>query len=548
MFTFLRSKKKSITNIILVGFLALLMMGWGANLYGGKNRQAQTDAAIKVNGQEITYAEFNEQLQNIRQLYKQRFGAAFDQIASSINLEQQAVDSAIDQTLGQSFIKSLNLVVSKHQIESKIFSLPFFQTQGLSQESYRQFLQAVNLSGDQLEQAMREEIANDMLGNVLTDISTPTTAEFRNWLANQNTKFDFTYAEIGAESFAAQAAPKDDTELNSYFEENKELYRKPKSVRFSYVKFKPADFESKVVIAEEDVVELYHARKPSFGDKTLEEVRPQLEAELRAGDAPQYSHVEAQNFFDRFIEIKDSKSLADFAKEKGFTILSSGSLLLPTELPNGDKESEGLTARLLSASIGEPQLVELKDADFIAVVDETKESYIPPLAEVKAGVLASYKSKRSKELAKESADKLLAAITAEQSTNSKLSAAELADRLSAKAKTLHGEIKTEKGLSMGDDSGASPVFAAPSTKQTIFGLSAQNPLANKVFELGDKFYVILFAGSKPATEEDLKKVYAEFRETERSERTGRLIGGIRRALRKDADIWIDKNIMDKAAG
>jgi peptidyl-prolyl cis-trans isomerase D len=540
MFTFLRSKKKSITNILLAGFLALLMMSWGADYYTGSNGRNQTDAAIKVNGEAITYAQFNEQLQNIRQVYRQRFGAAFDQIAESINLEQQAVDSIIDQTLGESFIRSLNLVVGGEQVRNRVFSLPFFQKFPPSQESYRQFLQSIGMRGDQLEQVMEQEIANEILRNTLADLTTPTTAELKLWIAGQNTKFDFNYVEISSESFVGQAAPKDDSELNAYFETNKEMYRQPKSARFSYVKFKSSDFESKVVVAEEDIAELYQAKKASLGDKPLTEVRTQLEAELRATEAPQYSRVEAQNFFDRFNDVRDSKSLADFAKEKGLTVYTSGKLLSPTEVPNDDREAEGLSSRLVSASTGETKLVELPAADFVAVVEETKESYLPALDEVRAGVSANYRASKSKELARTSAEKLLEAV--------KLAGGPPKERLVANLKGLKVEVKTEKGVSKGDESSTTPVFASPATKQSIFSLSAKNPIADRVFEFNEKFYVIVFAGSSPATEEDIKKVYAEYRETERAERTTRLMGGIKRALRKDADIWIDKDIVSKSAG
>lgn len=540
MFTFLRSKKKSITNILLAGFLVLLMMSWGADYYTGKSGTNPTDPAIKVNGEAITFAQFNEQLQNIRQVYRQRFGAAFEQFADSINLEQQAVDSSIDQVLSEDFIRSLNLMVSQEQVRNRIFSLPFFQQSPPSQESYRRFLQAVGLRGDQLEQLMEQEIANEVLSNTLADLTTPSTAELKQWIAAQNTKYDFNYVEIGTESFIGQAAPKNDAELEAYFETNKESYRKPKSVRYSYVKFKPADFESKVVVSEDDINELYTAKRAALGDKPLSEVRAQLEAEIRTSEAPQYAHVEAQNFFDRFNEVRDTKTITDFAKEKGVAILSSGALLTSAEIPGGDKEAEGLTARLISTSVGEPKLVELPTADYIVVVEETKDSYIPPLTEVKAGVAANFRSNRAKELARASAEKLLAAV--------KSGSGDVKGRLASNLKGLNAEVKIEKGVTRGDDSSPTPVFASPATKQSIFNLSGNNPVADQVFEFNEKFYVIAFAGSTPATADDIKKVFAEYRETERAERVARLMGGIKRALRKDADIWVDKDIVTKSAG
>ena len=150
-------------------------------------------------------------------------------------------------------------------------------------------------------------------------------------------------------------------------------------------------------------------RKPAQ-TRPLDEVRAEIERELRKGEAPGYAANRAREVFLQ--AKKDGKSLAQ--------ALPTGSALKETNgFVNQNKDPEatlsGLTQNVFMLPTSErlqPNLIDMGDTTVIVQVAEFKEPSTPPFEEVKERVLTAVRAEEARKLAETKANEILKAAQA----------------------------------------------------------------------------------------------------------------------------------------
>lgn len=158
---------------------------------------------------------------------------------------------------------------------------------------------------------------------------------------------------------------------------------------------------------------------------------------------------------------------------------------------------------------------------FVFGLKERKESRLPELDEVKAAVEVAFRAEQAETLAKDLADKLLAAATKENS-------------LTAAAKEL--DLKLEKSNEFSRSFGGyiPGIGSVPELSAEAFELSAEKPVAAKVYELGSRFLV---AGLNSATTAD----FSTLDESTKSQLENRLLEEKKNQLIQDKIIDLMKD-------
>lgn len=321
MIEFVRKRKKGIVNFILLGLAVILMISFGIeSFHPGQSAQ---EAAIKINGDEITRFEFDQRLRSVERLYEQRLGGAFDQFRASLNLPQKIADQIVDRHLLSNFLDSLGLTASTQQVEERIAQLPYFNGK-VDKQSFAAYLSASGMTEAGLENAVQKEIVEGELQNALSQLAGVTDAEMRVEYERANEQAKFIAAKFDSAALASSINPSDE-ELKKYYSDNVAKFIEPKKVGIEYVKLSPALFADKTAVVEEDVKQLYEERKDQMvldEEYQLSKIALKLEGDEEPKDDEAESKLSpndkkrqlAQKIIDRF---KKGEEFAKIVPEGG---------------------------------------------------------------------------------------------------------------------------------------------------------------------------------------------------------------------------------------
>src|SRR5205814_3521663 len=102
-------------------------------LGGANQRQTSGDKtyAARVNGETISYGDYNRTLYYLEENYKQMYGGRFTpELAEAMGLNRQALETLVDQRLLLQEAGRLHLNATPQQVRRKILLIPDLNTGG----------------------------------------------------------------------------------------------------------------------------------------------------------------------------------------------------------------------------------------------------------------------------------------------------------------------------------------------------------------------------------------------------------------------------------
>ncbi|MBP9838549.1 MAG: SurA N-terminal domain-containing protein [Proteobacteria bacterium] len=419
-----RNNKKSIIGIVIAGFMAISMIGFGMNARTGGGRNGAEDA-IRIGSHVVTSENYYNKLEQISQIAKYQFGQNFESLRTVLNLEQRAIDETIKEYILKNLISKLGLTASTAQIENYIQGLPFFKKFGFNKDTYNSFLAAQRLSGETLEEQSRLTLASQQLESLLIDLNLPSKEELVAIYNAQNTVSEISYVTFMAKDFENKIDKNDSEKLKKYFADFSEKYKKPRTIKYSFVKFDPKDFTDKVgEISEIEIEDVYNQRKSLFTEP--KEMKLREIVVKKATD--QASEVEK-------LITQTDQSTSEAATEKKNEALKENTKKIVERLKNGEdfislakQLSEDKTTAANGGDKGWQKLaainkevlrvvervekgkfsdvIETDDSFIIAFVDDIKEKRLKDISEVKSDIVSHLKEVQAPEYAKASAEDL----------------------------------------------------------------------------------------------------------------------------------------------
>lgn len=302
-----------------------------------------------------------------------------------------------------------------------------------------------------------------------------------------------------------------------------------KTLREIVDRMEPGHYSDVIDIeGEYDVVFLDEVKDREL--KPLEQVKAQLETELRAEDAPEYARVEAENFLSSWQEGANTNlSLAEFAKKQNREAQDTGKLMNAQE---NHALAPSLTEKILTFSKGDRQTVRVGNNQYVVEITDTKDEYVPELAEVRDDVKKGFALDESRRLAREAGEK---------------AAAELASGkpLAEVAKALGVEVKTTGPITKAE-AGNVAFFTDPDSRRKAFALTMESPvLAKPLRGAMDESVVIRLKSKTPPDEKDFAAKLPELRKQEQTAQGARLGAFVTESLKSAADIWVSPTLLDK---
>ncbi len=520
MFHTFRKYRRSIIGTFMVGLCIILMVMFNADSYF----QARENPELaKVNGESITYNDYARKYQQAEAYYRRQFGDKYESFSKFLNLKQTTFDSLVNDQLFSEFIDALNLTSSTSSIEEKIREYPFFEG-GFSKARYSDFLRASGMTGGQLEHLVRRELVADQLTSLLTDIASPSTLELRRLYDEENTKIAVAYVEVDEKNFVDKVPAPSEEELQTFFQERAEQYQKPRSVRYSFIKFAPIDFHSAVQITDDELELRYRERSAEFLEPKkfhLRQIFIQADTANKEAKSPLEDLVTGEKDKQRD---SAAESKADPKKEKAYSALerldAGEKFALLAEQVSEDKETAARGGDLgwleadapklepaLKEALSEltiedhSQVIETEKGYYILYLEEVKDARQKSLEEVRPLVEAQIRTEDAPTYAREEAYNFFSKLSESSEQSVDVLAKEAGRKL----------VVGDKLLSAGQE----PKDGAPGLTDRVLELE---PDARELIELADNTFIVRVDEVKDSYVPELNEVRAQILSEYKEER------------------------------
>ncbi|MFH1569730.1 MAG: peptidyl-prolyl cis-trans isomerase [Gemmatimonadota bacterium] len=267
MMTELRRNTATIMWIVIIAFVALIVVEWGAD-FSGTRGGGSTDAVGVVNGQTISLRYFQEALRNAARL-RQR-DQDRDQQRDDGSLVRELWDQMVGEILLRQEIDRLGVDISDEELAfytrtqppPGVREIPAFQTEGeFDPVLYNQFLNDRRTYEDpnnkafvmQVEGMQRTQLLNHRLQRLILEGVRVTPAEVREAYADRNERARVAYVVVAPAAVADDEVSATDAEIQAYYDGHRSEYEHPEQVRASYVVFPRLPSAADSVQAQEEI-------------------------------------------------------------------------------------------------------------------------------------------------------------------------------------------------------------------------------------------------------------------------------------------------------
>jgi len=486
---------------------------WGIQEYVGGG----TDPVVaKVGSVEITQRSMESSLNNYRANLRQQFGGKIPEFFNDDMLRQQVLNEMIQEALLTQQVGNLNIRAGDDMVRQQIRSMQVFQRDGVfDKDEYERVMRSQGRNINAFTENLRMSLGTELLTGAISTSAFVTDAEIDALIFRKNQQRVVSWLMIDADSYKDQVEI-GDSDIETYYNENKQNFRRPERVKLEYVELNHAALSADISINEEQLRESYEERKSEFispETRTARHILIKVGGDVSDDDAK----VEALKLLD---EIKAGGDFAALARE------------------HSDDKGSGSNGGDLGVVERGMMVKPFEDAAFALQQDQISELvrsrfgyHIIQVTKVEGGELQSFddvKQKLADELKKREADEFFGEKydqLAELSYADSGTLQTVADAIGVKIQESDWVPRT----------GASGKFANAKIIEAAFGDDVLNSGRNSdVLELEDDNYMVIrVANHEEATAKPLHEVNAGIRSILEKEQTTEL-------TRKHADQVLNK--------
>lgn len=392
-------------TIICVFMVITLVPGFGSSNFMGDSTPGRGVIA-KVDGNEITTLEVQKMAKSMVQRQFPRGGAQTSMLLPFF--ASQAAQQLISEKVVLVEADRLGLRATdddvRDELQHGVYGQVFFPKGNfIGQDAYEERLQENNITVQEFEQQVHEEILFNKLRNLVAGSASVTNAEVRERFEKENTKVKFDYAVLKKDDIAKGIHPSD-AELKAYYDRNKATYANsiPEKRKISYVLIDSSKLEPQV--SQDELKSYYNQHSDEYRVPEQVNVRhiliktplpgPDGKVDQKGADA---AKAKVQ---DVLAQLKSGGNFADLAKKYSDDTASAkdgGSLGWIQRgrfgSPDEDKAAFSLAKGATSDVITTPSGFDIiriddKQSAHLKSFDEVKGDIEPILKQQKAGQMA----------------------------------------------------------------------------------------------------------------------------------------------------------------
>jgi len=232
--------------IVLLGFVSVGFVFWRADFSTGRT----ATFAAKVNGENLSLAEFDRALQNQQNEYQQRYRAELNDEMRR-ELRRGVVENMIREAVLKQRADEQGYRVSIKRLSDYVHSIPAFQVDNkFDQDVYRNRLQTIGMTELAFELKERDALAVTDLEQGIAESTFLTPAEFRRYIELFKQRREIGYAMFPVDAFLSRVTI-DEPAIATHYESNQAKYQTTETVDLEYVDLALADIAATVDVSEE---------------------------------------------------------------------------------------------------------------------------------------------------------------------------------------------------------------------------------------------------------------------------------------------------------
>ena len=346
----IRDRATSWVAYIIIGLLILSFAMWGIQEYFGGG-SAQPVATI--NGNEITLPQFNQQVQQRKQVLQSILGENYQQQYPNENfVRQQVIQDMVRTELLRQEVDDAGYEISDANLIKRIQQIPQFQKDGkFDPELYKRILESQRINQAQWENELREEDKLHQFENSIAASSFIPKTDLQRFQSISEQARDFKYALV---TINADEVNVSDDEIENYYNENKQFYTTPEQVKLAYIELKEQDIADNINVSDEEAKSIYESQLERYMSAELRKashIMLKVPSEL-GSDAMEWD-VAMEQANELVQQLKDGADFAELAKQHSEDSLSAEKGGDMGFIAPGDFTNKGLEDALFSLKVGE---------------------------------------------------------------------------------------------------------------------------------------------------------------------------------------------------
>jgi peptidyl-prolyl cis-trans isomerase D len=294
------------------GVIAKLVLGIIVIVFGGffgiqqYFTQRNETYVAKVNGHEISQQDFRERW-DLARSQAARNPAFNAQLFDTPENKRSLLDQLVNEQLVRDANEKLGIVVPPAKVRDEISTFPAFQVDGkFNADQYRLVLSSQHRTPGQIEDLVRQDLAQRVLGGQIAASGLVTDADVDAYLRLRDQTRDFRYIKLDKPAGAANVA---DGDIDAYYKAHGDEFMTPEKVSLEYIELDAAKMTVDTKADDATLKQQYEEQKAHY-------IAPEqrlashilVKVDKNADAAAQKAALEkAQNI------AKDAKSGKDFA-------------------------------------------------------------------------------------------------------------------------------------------------------------------------------------------------------------------------------------------
>lgn len=504
MLEFMRRRARSTWIKVIFLMIVVVFIFWGV---GGSIGGGRVDVVANVDGRAISTREFQRAYENVKAAYRDAYKDQLTpEVMQSLNLKQRTIEQLIDSSILAAEARHLGFTVSDEEVRQSIAALPAFQEYGsFSQEQYLRVLRYLRLTPNEFEDEQRTQLLIQKLQRLITDAPRVTDGEVRDLFRLSREQVTLSFVKIESADLLAGIAA-DPAGAEEFYNTHRESFRQPDRVKFAYIAYPAASFESAVQeVTPQAVTDFYTEQKDGrFTVKARAHARHILFSRSSTASTEEKTQVRttATGVLTRARAGEDFPTLAKTYSQDTATAANGGDLGFFERgrmVPAFEEAVFNLTAGGIS------DLVETPFGLHIIKVEATEPERVRPLTEVEAEIRQELTRARARDRARERA-------RADQRTiqnGAALAEVAQAANLAVVETPLVSRDETLPNLGR-----------QPALIEAALALTPQQ--VSEPLEVADAWYLVLPREKVPSTVPDFATVAEEAEKRRRSEKAEQL--------------------------
>jgi len=254
----------AVVAAFVIGFVYVDMGLGGA----GQQKQADRAYAARVNGETISYRDFDRALyyteKNYEQMYRQPLS---NEMVQAMGLPQQVVDSLVDQRLLLQQARRLHLNATPEEVRKKILEIPTLNPDGkfVGDELYTRYITGSlgYSSTAEFEEDLGRDITLQKISSAMQNsiVISPKAAEEEYRRVSENAKIKYVMVSAAKEAPSVQVTP---AEVDQFYKANPGKYSHGEQRELKYLLADVNRIKQQLVPAEAELRKRYEATKNDY--------------------------------------------------------------------------------------------------------------------------------------------------------------------------------------------------------------------------------------------------------------------------------------------